>query len=155
MVRVVRGCVCGCVCGSDLWYYRGINKHRAGGIGHKFIGVVEEIGSAVTALHVGDLVIAPFTFQRRDPPGLRRGIPGQLLPRRLVRRRHPRRRAAPATPSRSSVKVWSGCPRSRARSCWARPGSSPPRRACRSAQGTGTRLKGTGARPENQRASVA
>jgi len=58
LVRVVRGCVCG----SDLWYYRGINKHRAGSIGHEFIGVVEEIGSAVTTLKIGDLVIAPFTF---------------------------------------------------------------------------------------------
>lgn len=37
IVRVVRGCVCG----SDLWYYRGINPHKIGSIGHEYIGVVE------------------------------------------------------------------------------------------------------------------
>ncbi|MGQ4420360.1 alcohol dehydrogenase catalytic domain-containing protein, partial [Streptomyces sp. SAS_269] len=43
VVRVVRGCVCG----SDLWYYRGVNDHKAGSIGHEYIGVVEEVGSDV------------------------------------------------------------------------------------------------------------
>lgn len=58
IVRVVMGCVCG----SDLWYYRGINPHKEGSIGHEFIGVVEEAGSDVHGLKKGDLVIAPFTF---------------------------------------------------------------------------------------------
>jgi threonine dehydrogenase-like Zn-dependent dehydrogenase len=40
IVRVVRGCVCG----SDLWYYRGINQHKVGSIGHEYIGVVTEVG---------------------------------------------------------------------------------------------------------------
>ncbi|RFA20350.1 zinc-dependent alcohol dehydrogenase family protein [Subtercola boreus] len=52
-----------CVCGSDLWYYRGESKRRGGGpIGHEFLGVVEEIGGEVTALKVGDFVIAPFMW---------------------------------------------------------------------------------------------
>lgn len=58
IIRVVRGCVCG----SDLWYYRGLKDHKVGSIGHEYIGVVEEIGSAVTDLKVGNLVISPFNF---------------------------------------------------------------------------------------------
>lgn len=52
----------GCVCGSDLWFYRGINTRPEGSIGHEFVGVVREVGSAVTAVRVGDVVIAPFTW---------------------------------------------------------------------------------------------
>jgi threonine dehydrogenase-like Zn-dependent dehydrogenase len=50
-----------CVCGSDLWPYRGVvptrHPHR---IGHEFVGVVEQVGSAVTRIKPGDFVIAPF-----------------------------------------------------------------------------------------------
>jgi NADPH:quinone reductase-like Zn-dependent oxidoreductase len=49
IVRVVRGCVCG----SDLWYYRGINQHKVGSIGHEYIGVVEAVGSEVRDLAEG------------------------------------------------------------------------------------------------------
>ena len=52
----------GCVCGSDLWYYRGESPHALGPIGHEFIGVVSDIGSSVERIAVGDLVVAPFTF---------------------------------------------------------------------------------------------
>lgn len=53
--------VASCVCGSDLWHYRGLRgqqppKH----IGHEFIGIVHEVGSAVTDIKVGQFVIAPF-----------------------------------------------------------------------------------------------
>ncbi len=58
IVRVVRSCVCG----SDLWYYRGINPHKVGTIGHEYIGVIETVGPDVKDLKVGDFVIAPFTF---------------------------------------------------------------------------------------------
>lgn len=58
IVRVVRGCVCG----SDLWYYRGVNEHQVGSIGHEFVGVVERVGGQVDGLAEGDLVIAPFTY---------------------------------------------------------------------------------------------
>jgi threonine dehydrogenase-like Zn-dependent dehydrogenase len=48
-----------CVCGSDLHGYRG---HAATAfprrIGHEFIGVVSDTGSAVTTVRPGDLVIA-------------------------------------------------------------------------------------------------
>ncbi len=55
IVRVVAACVCG----SDLWPYRGVQK-TTGRIGHEFIGVVDQVGSAISKLSVGDFVIAPF-----------------------------------------------------------------------------------------------
>jgi hypothetical protein len=64
VVRVVLGCVCG----SDLWYYRGESDHAVGSIGHEFIGVVEDLGSEVTGVSRGDLVIAPFIFSDMSCP---------------------------------------------------------------------------------------
>ncbi|MFD0898669.1 zinc-dependent alcohol dehydrogenase family protein [Loigolactobacillus binensis] len=58
IIRIVRACVCG----SDLWWYRGIAKREPNSlVGHEAIGVVEEVGAAVTDIKVGDFVIAPFT----------------------------------------------------------------------------------------------
>ena len=70
VVRVVRGCVCG----SDLWYYRGINDHAVGSIGHEYIGVVESVGDEVETLAPGDFVIAPFTFNDGTCPACRAGF---------------------------------------------------------------------------------
>ncbi|HEY5423356.1 MAG TPA: zinc-dependent alcohol dehydrogenase family protein [Ilumatobacteraceae bacterium] len=64
IVRVVLACVCG----SDLWYYRGESDHAVGSIGHEFIGVVEGIGSDVSSVAVGDLVIAPFIYSDMTCP---------------------------------------------------------------------------------------
>jgi threonine dehydrogenase-like Zn-dependent dehydrogenase len=53
--------VAGCICGSDLWPYRGENDITPGDtIGHECVGVVEEVGSAVTSFRPGDFVIVPF-----------------------------------------------------------------------------------------------
>lgn len=63
VVRVVASCVCG----SDLWYYRGQSpRDRGQTIGHEFVGVVEEIGTAVAQLAVGDFVVAPFLWSDGD-----------------------------------------------------------------------------------------
>jgi threonine dehydrogenase-like Zn-dependent dehydrogenase len=70
IVRVVRGCVCG----SDLWYYRGINQHKVGSLGHEYIGVVEAVGSEIRDLAEGDLVIAPFTLNDGTCPACRAGF---------------------------------------------------------------------------------
>ena len=43
-----------CICGSDLWPYRGIEPADHQVMGHEYIGVVEEIGSAVETMKVGD-----------------------------------------------------------------------------------------------------
>jgi threonine dehydrogenase-like Zn-dependent dehydrogenase len=70
IVRVVRGCVCG----SDLWYYRGINPHKVGSIGHEYIGVIEEVGAEVKGLVKGDFVIAPFTYNDGTCPACKAGF---------------------------------------------------------------------------------
>jgi len=70
-VRVVLGCVCG----SDLWYYRGESPHALGPIGHEFIGVVTDVGSAVTDLEEADFVVAPFTFSDGTCPHCLAGWP--------------------------------------------------------------------------------
>jgi len=50
-----------CICGSDLWPYRGIEKRRGPApMGHEYVGVVEQVGDAVTTLNVGDLVVGSF-----------------------------------------------------------------------------------------------
>lgn len=58
IVRVTRSCICG----SDLHLYHGLVPDTRVGMtfGHEFIGVVEEVGSEVQKLKVGDHVIVPF-----------------------------------------------------------------------------------------------
>ncbi|WP_197675401.1 zinc-binding dehydrogenase [Paraoerskovia marina] len=52
-----------CVCGSDLHPYRSKPASQKGSpMGHEAIGVVEQIGSAVTGVDVGDHVVVPFGF---------------------------------------------------------------------------------------------
>ena len=52
------------ICGSDLHLYRGkIPQVKDGDIfGHEFMGIVEEVGSGVTAVSKGDRVIIPFVI---------------------------------------------------------------------------------------------
>ncbi|TNU73094.1 zinc-dependent alcohol dehydrogenase family protein [Miniimonas arenae] len=49
-----------CICGSDLWPYRGADAVDHRPMGHEYVGVVAEIGSAVTTLAVGDFVVGTF-----------------------------------------------------------------------------------------------
>jgi threonine dehydrogenase-like Zn-dependent dehydrogenase len=52
-----------CICGSDLWPYQSMETDADGRrIGHEFLGIVEEVGSQVTGLAKGDLVVSPFTW---------------------------------------------------------------------------------------------
>jgi threonine dehydrogenase-like Zn-dependent dehydrogenase len=52
-----------CVCGSDLHPYHDLEATPEGRrMGHEAIGVVEQIGSAVARLSVGDTVIVPFAW---------------------------------------------------------------------------------------------
>ena len=58
ILRIVRTCVCG----SDLWSYRNPDIEEGHqNSGHEAIGIVEEIGEAITTVKPGDFVIAPFT----------------------------------------------------------------------------------------------
>ncbi|GGY59925.1 zinc-dependent alcohol dehydrogenase [Pseudoduganella albidiflava] len=58
IVRVTRSCICG----SDLHLYHGLVPDTRVGttFGHEFVGIVEEVGSQVTKLKVGDHVLVPF-----------------------------------------------------------------------------------------------
>lgn len=60
IVRIVRTCVCG----SDLHPYHDAPASEEGmQMGHEFLGLVEDTGSAVTTVKKGDLVVASFSFQ--------------------------------------------------------------------------------------------
>lgn len=52
------------ICGSDLHLYRVLAPYLASGdvLGHEFMGVVEQVGSAVSNLAVGDRVVVPFNI---------------------------------------------------------------------------------------------
>jgi threonine dehydrogenase-like Zn-dependent dehydrogenase len=59
LVRVVYAAVCG----SDLWPYRELPSLERGiRVGHEFLGVIEGVGSEVTAFRPGDVVVAPFRW---------------------------------------------------------------------------------------------
>ncbi len=65
------------ICGSDLHIYSGgIPQPRPMVLGHEFMGIVEETGSAVSSLKRGDRVVVPFPiacgscfFCNHDLPG--------------------------------------------------------------------------------------
>ena len=52
------------ICGSDLHLYHGMMPDTRVGhtFGHEFIGVVDEVGSSVSQLRVGDRVMVPFNI---------------------------------------------------------------------------------------------
>ncbi|MFJ6156832.1 zinc-dependent alcohol dehydrogenase [Pseudarthrobacter sp. NPDC092184] len=52
------------ICGSDLHLYEvlGPYMHKGDVIGHEPMGIVEEVGSAVTNLRKGDRVVVPFNI---------------------------------------------------------------------------------------------
>lgn len=60
IVRVTRAAICG----SDLHLYHGMMPDTRIGhtFGHEFVGVVEEVGSSVQHLSVGDRVMVPFNI---------------------------------------------------------------------------------------------
>ena len=72
--------VASCICGSDLWPYRGIaERPGAVRIGHEFVGVVEEVGAAVSRMRIGDFVIAPFVISDGTCANCRNGVQTSCL----------------------------------------------------------------------------
>src|SRR5437868_3595815 len=52
-----------CVCGSDLWPYRGIEPiTKPTPMGHEYVGIVEEVGSEVKKIKIGDFVVGSFVI---------------------------------------------------------------------------------------------
>jgi threonine dehydrogenase-like Zn-dependent dehydrogenase len=71
VVRVVRACVCG----SDLHPYHSMPTSDQGQqMGHEFLGVVEQLGSDVATVKVGDLVVASFSYQDNTCEFCRAGV---------------------------------------------------------------------------------
>jgi threonine dehydrogenase-like Zn-dependent dehydrogenase len=50
-----------CICGSDLWPYRGIGEvNGPTPMGHEYVGIVEEVGAAVSTIKPGQFVVGSF-----------------------------------------------------------------------------------------------
>jgi threonine dehydrogenase-like Zn-dependent dehydrogenase len=74
-----------CVCGSDLWPYRGIQPvGRPTPMGHEYVGIVEEIGSAVKTIKRGEFVIGSFVFSDNTCPNCRYGYPSGCINREFA-----------------------------------------------------------------------
>ena len=72
LVRVVLSCICG----SDLWPYGSLpTAGPPRRMGHEFLGVVDDVGAAVTTVRQGDLVVAPFTWSDGTCDFCRQGLP--------------------------------------------------------------------------------
>src|SRR5258707_39359 len=68
------------ICGSDLHMYEGRTAAQAGLIfGRENMGIVEEVGSGVTALHKGDRVVMPFNVACGFCENCERGFTGFCL----------------------------------------------------------------------------
>lgn len=69
-----------CICGSDLHPYGSMPASDGPArIGHEFIGVVEDIGSDVTTVTKGDLVVAPFAYSDGTCAYCREGLQTSCL----------------------------------------------------------------------------
>jgi threonine dehydrogenase-like Zn-dependent dehydrogenase len=72
IIRVTRACICG----SDLHPYHQMERSESGThMGHEAIGVVEDVGSQVTKLKKGDLVVMPFAYSDGTCAFCREGLP--------------------------------------------------------------------------------
>jgi len=72
IVRITRACICG----SDLWPYASMERSETGqSMGHEAIGVVEDVGSRVTKIKRGDLVVMPFAFSDGTCAFCHEGLP--------------------------------------------------------------------------------
>ncbi len=69
-----------CVCGSDLWDYRDSEPLDIPvRMGHEFLGVVEEVGTEVSLLRPGNVVVAPFLWNDGSCFYCQHGLPTSCL----------------------------------------------------------------------------
>src|ERR671912_2755308 len=72
LIRVTRACICG----SDLHPYHQMEPSETGQqMGHEAVGVVEDVGSQVTKIEKGDVVVMPFAHSDGTCEFCREGLP--------------------------------------------------------------------------------
>ena len=87
-----------CICGSDLWPYRGVEPVDHLLMGHEYVGLVEEVGSAVTTVEPGDFVVGSFVISDGTCELCRAGYPSKCVNAEFVHggmAPRPRRLASP------------------------------------------------------------
>jgi threonine dehydrogenase-like Zn-dependent dehydrogenase len=76
ILRVTRASICG----SDLWPFASMERSETGqSMGHEAIGVVEDVGSQVTTIKRGDVVVMPFAFSDGTCAFCHEGLPTACL----------------------------------------------------------------------------
>jgi threonine dehydrogenase-like Zn-dependent dehydrogenase len=74
-----------CICGSDLWPYRGIEAvHGPAPMGHEYVGIVEEVGHAVTTIKPGQFVVGSFFASDNTCEICRAGYQSSCIHRELM-----------------------------------------------------------------------
>ena len=74
-----------CVCGSDLWPYRGAQPvEKPTPMRHEYVGVVEEVGSAVKNLRKGQFVVGSFATSDNTCPHCRHGYQSSCVNREFM-----------------------------------------------------------------------
>jgi threonine dehydrogenase-like Zn-dependent dehydrogenase len=64
-----------CICGSDLWPYRGLQPaDEPAHMGHKYCGVVVEVGGAVKTVRPGQFVVGSFCLSDNTCPHCKFGF---------------------------------------------------------------------------------
>jgi threonine dehydrogenase-like Zn-dependent dehydrogenase len=76
-----------CVCGSDLWPYRGLQPIKGPTpMGHEYCGFIEEVGSAVKSVKVGQFVIGSFATSDNTCPHCQYGYQSSCMHREVITR---------------------------------------------------------------------
>jgi threonine dehydrogenase-like Zn-dependent dehydrogenase len=74
-----------CVCGSDLWPYRGIAPiTQPTPMGHEYVGIVEEVGSAVKNIQPGQFVVGSFATSDNTCPHCQFGYQSSCVQREFM-----------------------------------------------------------------------
>src|SRR4051812_13731177 len=74
-----------CICGSDLWPYRGINEIKQPmAMGHEYVGIVEEVGSAVKLVKKGQFVVGSFATSDNTCPHCAHGYQSSCTNREFM-----------------------------------------------------------------------
>src|SRR3954451_21703519 len=74
-----------CICGSDLWPYRGLQPIKGPTpMGHEYCGFVEEVGSAVKSVKLGDFVVGSFATSDNTCPHCQYGYQSSCVGREFM-----------------------------------------------------------------------